>query len=165
MKVDSIVNGSSDRCPHCGKQLDSLNLYSYSFKKWATPLFISFISVMLLLIDFAINNTFSWSPWAAVGIWGIYVPVQLLRTTPNQGWIIIPFTGVLLSFFLYFLDRRDPPNDQAWGLDWAGIAIVPIVTFLVIFPILGHIARDEPNEQERLELFIEQLEHEESKKR
>ena len=115
---------------------------------------------MLILIDLSQNGQLNWSLWTVLGVWTIYIPVQILRNSPHYGWIIIPILGIILSLFLLNLDKSLGINDGIWGYDWALTAVIPIFTFVVLFPITARFARDQPNEYERLEWFVETLEDE-----
>ncbi|MCY3414930.1 MAG: hypothetical protein INQ03_24990 [Candidatus Heimdallarchaeota archaeon] len=151
---------AEELCPHCGKPVHEAPKYNYAFKPWATPMYILLISIMIFVIDFVHNQIIAFSYWAILGIWLLYIPVQLLRANPRQGWIIVPLGGLMLSFFLVIMDKQYGDNSGTFGLDWAPLALAFVITFMVFFPIVARLARDAPSEIDRLRLFIEHLEEE-----
>ena len=153
---------SSPVCPHCGNNLSETKQFSHTFKKWATPSLIMLISLMLFAIDVTVDGNTSqweieWAHWATVGIWFIYIPTQLLRTAPIYGWLIIPFGVILASIFFFLVDRSTGENEGFVGLDWAWPVIIPIFTFLVLFPIISHYGRDEATHLDQLESLVQSL--------
>lgn len=149
-------------CPHCGNKIRDQNQFSHTFKKWATPSLIVLISLMLFALDATVDGDVSqweieWAHWATVGIWFIYIPTQLLRTAPIYGWLIIPFGGLLASIFFFLVDRSNGENIGFLGLDWAWFVILPIITFLVLFPIISHYGRDEITHLDQLETLVQSL--------
>ena len=154
-----------ERCPHCGKKLLPDPRYIYTFRKWGTPALLILISLMLLLLDLLLDGKFNewaleWAHWAVLGIWTLYVPVQLLRLNPNYGWLIVPFAGILFSLFFFYLDKLRGENTGFLGIDWAWSVIIPIITFIVAFPIVSHYARKELTHIDQLEYMVETLSRE-----
>lgn len=152
------------RCPHCGMRLDVDLKYTYQYRAWAIPSVVILISLMLFSLDYFACLTFTWSPWAVLGLWIIYIPIQLLREAPQFGWVVIPFMASAFSVFLLYLDRSTGENSGHYGFDWGPFAVIPIVTFFVILPMLAHFARQNYTEYDRLVDLIEILETEEGEK-
>lgn len=153
---------TSSACPHCGKEITKSNQLSHTFRKWATPSLIVLISLMLFALDVTVDGDISdweveWAHWATIGIWFIYIPTQLLRTAPIYGWLIIPFGGILMSIFFFLVDRSNGDNGGFLQLDWAWSVIIPVFTFLVLFPIISHYGRDEVSHLDQLESLVESL--------
>ncbi|MHA2028205.1 MAG: hypothetical protein ACW99A_11180 [Candidatus Kariarchaeaceae archaeon] len=149
-------------CPHCGKEVGDRRRVTHTFRKWATPSLIILISLMLLALDVTLDGdveswSLEWAHWATIGIWLIYIPTQLLRSAPVYGWLIIPFGGILASIFFFLIDRAEGENNGFLGLDWAWGVIIPVMTFIVIFPIISHYARDEITHLDQLEYLVDSL--------
>ncbi|MFV2015776.1 MAG: hypothetical protein ACC656_10130, partial [Candidatus Heimdallarchaeota archaeon] len=130
--------------------------------KWATPSLIALISLMLFALDATLDGDISewsinWAHWATIGIWFIYIPTQLLRSAPIYGWLIIPFGGILISIFFFLLDRSTGKNEGFMQIDWAWSVIIPVFTFLVLFPIISHLGRDQVTHLDQLESLVESL--------
>ncbi len=153
---------SNTVCPHCGNNISDTTQYSHTFKKWATPSLIILISLMLFALDVTVDGKVSewdieWAHWATIGIWFIYIPTQILRSAPIYGWLIIPFGGILASIFFFLVDNSNGDNNGFLGLDWAWTVIIPVVTFVVLFPIVSHYARDEITHLDQLEHLVNSL--------
>jgi hypothetical protein len=117
---------------------------------------------MLFALDFTIDGKIKsweleWAHWATLGVWIFYITVQLLRSHPYYGWVIVPFGGVLFSFFFFFLDRLRGDNQGFLGLDWAWPVIIPILTFVVFFPIVSHFAQYKLTHLDQLEHLVDSL--------
>jgi hypothetical protein len=159
-----------DRCPHCGANLNPDPRTVYTFSKWATPVIVGLISLLLLAIDFVNDGPFNgefisrfeWSQWATLGIWIFYMSVQLFRSHTAYRWLMIPFSGTLFSIFFIFLDLTQPPNDGFFALDWALYVVFPFIVFLVLLPIIARIAREAPTYQDQLEYLVDQLTEEQN---
>ena len=152
------------RCPHCGKILKNDPRISYKFSRWASTIFVLILSLMLLALDLVDNGTtgtfsdrIGWSTWAILGLWIIFISVQLIRYQPYYEWLMIPISGILFSIFLFGIDRASGPNQGFMGLDWAWYAIIPILTFIVILPITARITRNQPTQYDRLEYLVDHL--------
>ena len=55
------------------------------------------------------------------------------------------------------IDRTNGENEGFLGLDWAWSVIFPVITFVVIFPVISHYARDEITHLDQLEHLVESL--------
>lgn len=153
-----------ERCPHCGKKLFPDKRYAYTFHKWGTPAILALISLMLFGLDFTMDGKFDqwsldWAHWASAGIVAFYIPAQLLRSNPNYGWLIFPIGGIFGITFFFFLDQLRGENEGFLGLDWVWPVIIPILTFVVVFPIVAHYARSELTHQDELEHLVDMLSH------
>jgi len=157
------------KCPHCGSDLHPDERVTYNFSFWATPLVMVILSLMLVAFDLVDNGqqgSFSqritWSPWAILGIWILFISVQLIRYQPYYEWLMIPVSGILFSIFLAGIDRRTGTNSGFARLDWAWFAIIPIITFLVIMPIAARLVRSQPTQYDRLSYLVDHLVEEQS---
>jgi hypothetical protein len=114
-----------------------------------------------LILDGKVNAwSLDWAHWAVLGVWTFYIPAQLLRSSPQFGWLIVPFGGFLFSLFFFFLDLLRGENKGFLNLDWAWQVIIPILTFIVGFPIVSHFARKELTHLDQLEHLVDTLSNE-----
>jgi len=157
------------RCPHCGKQLNPDDRITYTFKWWSTILMTVILSLMLFALDLVddgqhvnFSNRIEWSNWAILGLWLVFISVQLIRYQPYYEWLMIPVSGILFSIFIAMIDRYIPPNEGFMQLDWAWYVIIPVLTFVVILPIAARIAREQPTHYDRLEYLVEYLAEEDA---
>ncbi len=149
-------------CPHCGKELVISERYHAHFHRWGTVLFVILLSLMILALDVVdqLPVKITWAYHTILGVWIFYISTQLIRYSPEYGYIMIPVSGILFSLFFYILDISFGKNDGFLHTDWAFFAIIPVITFVVIFPIVARIARYHPSYYDKLEFLVNTLEAE-----
>ena len=152
-------------CPHCGKELHPEAKYDTKFHTWGTIAIVLVLSVMLFAIDFTSDGIYEnwavdWAHLASLGVWIFFLTTQMMRYNPEYAWIMIPFAGILFSFFFYYLDKLYGLNEGFMGTDWSWFVIIPICTFVVILPILGRFARQRPGHYQQLEHLVDTIESE-----
>ena len=123
------------------------------------------LSLMFLAFDLVdegagteFGERIEWAPWAILGIWILYISVQLIRYQTYYGWLMVPVSGILFSIFIAGIDKALPPNEGVMGLDWSWYVIIPVMTFIVILPIVARISRQQPTHYDRLQYLVEHLE-------
>jgi hypothetical protein len=124
---------------------------------------VAVISLMLVAFDLidensSTNSELQWSGWATLGVWILFISVQLIRYQPYYGWLMVPISGILLSVFIAGIDRYTGENRGVWGLDWSWYVIIPLMTFIVILPIIARLARKQPSHRDRLAYLVDHLE-------
>lgn len=152
-------------CPHCGKHLYPDSKYDTRFHTWGTVAIVLVLSLMLFAIDLTSDGIYEnwsidWAHLASLGVWIFYITTQMMRNNHEYAWIMIPVSGILFSFFFYSIDRLYGANKGFMETDWAWFVIIPIVTFVVLLPILGRFARKRPGHYQQLEYLVESIESE-----
>ena len=169
-------------CPHCKKPVvfDEIVLQEESqieadmegfqssileypkekqFKWWVTPLNVLFICLFIIGIDMSTGPTIGWTGidwafWPVIGIIGFFLIAWVLARRPESFWIMGPLSFVLVSLFLFAIDKTYGENSGFLGLDWAQIPILALLTFGFIIPVISKLGYKSLSPEQKFESLI-----------